>query len=61
MNVLNVLIVATKATGLQAGLARIKADPQLVVPLLNGLDHMALLRDRFGPEQSDPWVFLAMK
>lgn len=42
------LIVATKATGLRAALQRIHAAPDLVVPLLNGLDHMELLRDRFG-------------
>jgi 2-dehydropantoate 2-reductase len=45
-----VLIVATKATGLAAALARIEAPPALVVPLLNGLDHIALLRERFGAE-----------
>jgi 2-dehydropantoate 2-reductase len=44
-----VLFVATKSTGLSAGLERIRADPELVVPLLNGLDHMAMLRRRFGP------------
>jgi 2-dehydropantoate 2-reductase len=43
-----VLLVATKATGLDAALARIEAVPGLVVPLLNGLDHMTLLRERFG-------------
>jgi len=42
------LIVATKATGLAAALAHIEATPELVVPLLNGLDHMAVLRERFG-------------
>jgi 2-dehydropantoate 2-reductase len=42
------LIVATKATGLRDALERIAAPPGLVVPLLNGLDHMALLRERFG-------------
>ncbi len=42
------LIVATKATGLGAALERIAAAPTLVVPLLNGLDHMAVLRARFG-------------
>lgn len=42
------LLVATKATTLTDALERIKAPPQLVVPLLNGLDHMAVLRDRFG-------------
>ena len=44
----DVLFVATKATGLQAALDRIHSEPELVVPLLNGLDHMELLRTRFG-------------
>jgi 2-dehydropantoate 2-reductase len=44
-----VLIVATKATGLREALERIEAPPpELVVPLLNGLDHMELLRAHFG-------------
>ncbi len=43
------LLVATKATTLQEALERIKAVPRLVVPLLNGLDHIAVLRARFGP------------
>jgi 2-dehydropantoate 2-reductase len=43
-----VLIVATKAAGLDEALARVEPDaPALVVPLLNGFDHMALLRARF--------------
>jgi 2-dehydropantoate 2-reductase len=42
------LIVATKASGLAAGLERIVAEPALVVPQLNGLDHMSTLRARFG-------------
>ena len=45
----DVLVVTTKATGLEAALARVVAPPGLVVPLLNGLDHVALLRERFGP------------
>jgi 2-dehydropantoate 2-reductase len=44
------LLVATKAGGLDAALARIESVPDLVVPLLNGLDHMDALRARFGPE-----------
>jgi 2-dehydropantoate 2-reductase len=44
----DVLIVATKATTLVAALDRIEAQPALVVPLLNGLEHMQLLRQRFG-------------
>jgi 2-dehydropantoate 2-reductase len=47
----DVLIVATKATMLEAALERIEAAPRLVVPLLNGLDHMVTLRDRFGQQQ----------
>jgi 2-dehydropantoate 2-reductase len=43
------LIVATKATTLEEALERIDAVPRLVVPLLNGLDHMTALRERFGP------------
>ncbi len=43
------LFVATKATTLEAALERIKAEPRLVVPLLNGLDHVSALRARFGP------------
>ncbi|HWF34992.1 MAG TPA: 2-dehydropantoate 2-reductase [Solirubrobacteraceae bacterium] len=45
-----VLIVATKAGGLRESLARIAATPGLVVPLLNGLAHMELLHEHFGPE-----------
>ncbi len=44
------LVVATKATGLHEGLERIAAPPALVLPLLNGLDHLALLRARFSEQ-----------
>ncbi len=44
----DVLIVATKAAGLRDALERIDATPRLVLPLLNGLDHIAVLRERFG-------------
>jgi len=44
------LIVATKAAGLKPALERIETDPRLVLPLLNGLDHMAVLRERFPAE-----------
>lgn len=46
-----VLFVATKATTLEAALERVEVAPRLVVPLLNGLDHMILLRERFGPKR----------
>jgi 2-dehydropantoate 2-reductase len=45
---IDVLIVATKASGLQAALERVTTQPGLVLPLLNGLDHLAVLRERFG-------------
>jgi 2-dehydropantoate 2-reductase len=44
----DVLIVATKASGLKSALERIDAQPKLVLPLLNGLDHIAVLRERFA-------------
>ncbi len=43
----SVLFVAPKATALEASLERIQTTPGIVVPLLNGLDHMAVLRRRF--------------
>src|SRR5436305_7315626 len=45
----DVLVVATKAKDLPSALARIKGEPALVVPLLNGLDHLETLCERFGP------------
>ncbi len=44
----DVLIVATKAAGLRDALGRVGGMPRLVLPLLNGLDHIAVLRERFG-------------
>jgi len=44
----DVLIVATKAGGLGPALSRVVGEPALVVPLLNGIDHVARLRERFG-------------
>jgi 2-dehydropantoate 2-reductase len=43
----DVLIVATKAAGLGAALERVERRPRLVLPLLNGLDHLVRLRERF--------------
>jgi 2-dehydropantoate 2-reductase len=45
------LVVATKSVGLAGALERVRAVPALVVPLLNGLDHMVVLRARFGAER----------
>jgi 2-dehydropantoate 2-reductase len=41
------LIVATKAGGLVPALERVPVEPTVVLPLLNGLDHLAVLRERF--------------
>ena len=43
------LVVAVKAAGLDESLGRIQAEPHLVVPMLNGLDHVERIRQRFGP------------
>jgi 2-dehydropantoate 2-reductase len=45
------LLVATKATGVADAVARVRVTPGLVVPLLNGLDHLELLRTRFGDDR----------
>ncbi len=44
----DVLLVTTKATSLAAAVDRVETEPGLVVPLLNGLDHVAWLRERFA-------------
>ena len=44
----DVLFVATKAVGLADAVARIAAEPGVVVPLLNGFEHVAWLRERFA-------------
>lgn len=47
----DVLIVATKATALAEALERVQGEPALVVPLLNGIEHLDALRVRFGAER----------
>jgi 2-dehydropantoate 2-reductase len=43
------LVVATKAVGLEEALDRVRdLEPRIVLPLLNGLDHLELLRERYG-------------
>jgi 2-dehydropantoate 2-reductase len=42
------LIVATKAPGLAGALDRVQSSPGLVVPLMNGIEHMERLQARFG-------------
>ena len=46
-----VLFVATKANGLDAALDRIGDDVGLIVPLLNGCEHIAQLRQRYGAQR----------
>jgi 2-dehydropantoate 2-reductase len=41
------LLVATKAAGLESALERVAVEPTVVLPLLNGLDHIGVLRERF--------------
>ena len=44
----DLLLIAVKATGLEAALGLVRAEPGLVVPLLNGLGHREALHERFG-------------
>jgi 2-dehydropantoate 2-reductase len=50
----DVLWIATKTYQLQSALEAVKSLPGCVVPLLNGVDHVAVLRTRFGPERVVP-------
>jgi 2-dehydropantoate 2-reductase len=50
----DVLWIATKTYQLQHALELIKTAPRYVVPLLNGVDHVAVLRTRFAAEQVFP-------
>lgn len=53
----DLLIVATKATTLPVALERITGPPPgLVLPLLNGLEHLGPLRARFGGDRVLPGV-----
>jgi 2-dehydropantoate 2-reductase len=43
------LLVATKSVGLEDALGRVaRLEPRVVLPLLNGLDHLDLLREHYG-------------
>ena len=53
----DVLWIAVKATQLDAALESVIVNPEelgAVVPLLNGIDHIALLRARFGHDRVVP-------
>lgn len=44
----DLLLVTVKSYDLAEALDRVAAEPRTVLPLLNGLDHMAVLRTRFA-------------
>ena len=44
----DLLLVTVKASDLAAALGRVRSEPRLVLPLLNGLEHMETLRARFA-------------
>jgi 2-dehydropantoate 2-reductase len=50
----DVLWIATKTYQLQSALEAVKSLPDCVVPLLNGVDHVAVLRARFGHDRVVP-------
>lgn len=50
----DVLWISTKAYQLRSALESIEASPKIVVPLLNGVDHIALLRSHFGDDRVAP-------
>jgi 2-dehydropantoate 2-reductase len=50
----DVLWIATKTYQLQSALEVVQMPPGCVVPLLNGVDHVAVLRARFGRERVVP-------
>ncbi len=53
----DVLWVTVKATQLDSALSHVAVKPEAlgaIVPLLNGIDHIALLRGRFGHDRVVP-------
>lgn len=46
----DVLWIATKTYQLQTGLQSVLTLPPCVVPLLNGVDHISVLRERYGQQ-----------
>lgn len=55
----DVLWIATKAYQLEDALASVDTVPGIVVPLLNGVDHVAVLRARFGHDRVVPGTIAA--
>ncbi|MGB8013295.1 MAG: 2-dehydropantoate 2-reductase [Terriglobales bacterium] len=50
----DVLWITTKTYQLQSALNSVQSSPSCVVPLLNGVEHVAVLRARFGNERVVP-------
>jgi len=50
----DVLWIATKTYQLEDALDTIRVTPPAIVPLLNGIDHVALLRSRYGDDRVIP-------
>jgi 2-dehydropantoate 2-reductase len=50
----DVLWIATKTYQLETALETVRSLPGCVVPLLNGVDHVAVLRTRYGHERVVP-------
>ncbi len=50
----DVLWIATKTYQLEEALNTIESEPHSIVPLLNGADHVAALRSRFGHDRVIP-------
>jgi 2-dehydropantoate 2-reductase len=44
----DLLLITVKAPGLDRALDRVEADPAIVLPLLNGIEHMEVVRSRLG-------------
>ena len=55
----DVLWIATKTYQLEEALALVDTIPGIVVPLLNGIDHVAVLRARFGHDRVVPGTIAA--
>ncbi len=52
----DVLWIATKTYQLQSALESVQVLPGCVIPLLNGVDHVAVLRERFDQDRVVPGV-----
>lgn len=50
----DVLWIATKTYQLDSALAAVDAVPRIIVPILNGVDHVPVLRARFGDDRVVP-------